>query len=38
LSKDCEQVPRMSEAFVYLAAIRLMPRRLDRTRRYVPAT
>jgi putative transposase len=37
LSKDYEQDPRMSEAFVYLASIRLMLRRLDRIRRYVPA-
>ena len=37
LSKDYEQDPRMSEAFVYLASIRLMLRRLDRNQRYVPA-
>lgn len=37
LSKDYEQDPRMSETFVYLASIRLMLRRLDRNRRYVPA-
>jgi putative transposase len=37
LSKDYEQDPRMSEAMVYLASIRLMLRRLDRNKRFVPA-
>lgn len=37
LSKDYEQDPRMSEAFVYLASIRLMLRRLDRNKRFIPA-
>ena len=37
LSKDYEQDPRMSEAIVYLASIRLMLRRLDRTKRFIPA-
>ena len=38
LSKDYEQDPRMSEGMVYLAAIRLMLRRLDRQKRRVSAT
>jgi transposase len=38
LSKDYEQDPRMSEAMIYLASIRLMLRRLDRNKRFVPAT
>ena len=37
LSKDYEQDPCMSEAMVYLASIRLMLRRLDRNKRFVPA-
>ena len=38
LSKEYEQDPRMSEGMVYLAAIRLMLRRLDRQKRRVSAT
>jgi putative transposase len=38
LSKDYEQDPRMSEAIVYLASIRLMLRRLDRNKRFILAT
>jgi len=37
LSKDDEADPRMSEGMIYLASIRLMLRRLDRNKRYVPA-
>ena len=37
LSKDHEQDPHMSEGMVYLASIRLMLRRLDRNKRFIPA-
>ena len=30
-SKDCEQLPKVSEAFVYVASILLLVRRLART-------
>jgi transposase len=37
LSKDDEADPRMRDGMIYLASIRLMLRRLDRNKRYVPA-